>query len=171
MKFSRGAARKKFRGARVSVQRLDVRTPHVPRGARNFPTITTDKFQKQRRPVWAADIFEIAVWSLEFRTLRFLTSAFTGVIADWLCPRARRAVEVCDALPQRNCGRFSRPSPMLRTNERTANPARLPIHRRPAITFCAHFLATTGHSLCLPHRPGRHHHGETHFVSRLTAGV
>ena len=30
-------------------------------------------------------------------------------VEDWLCSRSRR-MEVCDALPQRNCGRFSRPS-------------------------------------------------------------
>jgi hypothetical protein len=48
--------------------------------------------------------------------------AFTGANSDWLCPRADitdDVVWVCDAIPQRNCGRFSRPFLFPKVDERT----------------------------------------------------
>ncbi len=45
------------------------------------------------------------------RNRRRLASAFIGPCRLALPTPFDGAVEVCDAIPQRNCGRFSRPSP------------------------------------------------------------
>ena len=51
-----------------------------------------------------------------------LASAFTGDEPDWLGHAVGGVTEVwTDAIPQRNCGRFSRPSPLPQTVKRTAN--------------------------------------------------
>ena len=49
---------------------------------------------------------------------------------DWLCSRWR-GMGVCDALPQRNCGRFSRPSLFPGNRKRTSDSATLDAHPPP----------------------------------------
>ena len=76
-------SKRAFRFDRVRLE-VGVRTPQISRVADSFAESTT----------------------------RLLASRLhRNVGFSWLCPRAYRVVEVCDALPQRNCSRFSRLSP------------------------------------------------------------
>jgi hypothetical protein len=125
MKISRWARAKIPRPTREGPG-TDVRTPHVGRTACANPKRQRDK--SQTTPVAESHgVF----WNLEFWT--FVICAPQGAPAspppspagaDWLCPCDGRTVEVwTDALPQRNCGRFARPSPLPGTWKRTANAA------------------------------------------------
>jgi hypothetical protein len=51
-------------------------------------------------------------------------------LPDWLCSRACGGIGVSDALPQRNCGRFARPSLLLQSwmKELQATAQNAPLH-------------------------------------------
>jgi len=76
-----------------------------------------------------------------------LSAAFTGCEPDWLRVRDRTLVVWTDVLPQRNCGRFSRPSPLPLTLERTLTPPPQFRCLRLATGFTAHFLANFAHHM------------------------
>ncbi len=99
-----------IRTGRVSPSGADVRTPHVcrdvsvaaPRPRLHLrPKVADWLCPRRPRISWRNSVGEIHV----AETVRF---SFPNFVSGFR-PSIPNAVGVCDAIPQRNCGRFSRP--------------------------------------------------------------
>ena len=100
---------------RVSNSGAGVRTPHSARASRKFQ-VTRDKHQEvSLRSKPSTCYLELVICYFRLG-LAHLPHAFTGKLSfpDWLSRACDGALRDCDALPQRNCGRFARPSLLTR---------------------------------------------------------
>lgn len=109
MKFSRGGARKVHTDTREPPG-ADVRTPHF-HARRRKDQGPSARYQGLRRSRADPCYHTLFLATLTHRTLPRLR---LHRLSDWLCSHGC-GMEVCRVLPQRNCGRISRPSLLTRS--------------------------------------------------------
>lgn len=125
------------RADRVSTPRTNVRTSHTSRACR-AREVASIKSASIKRFTAAEPHCFLVLGNLLLGYFPHAARALPSLRLHWsfnqlAFPRVRRAVEGRDALPQRNCCRFSRHSPFPGMSQRTANLTKsTPTHASPA---------------------------------------